>query len=157
MDPIYRPVPGYADLYAGMDGSIVKAGHGMLKQHECAKYVYVNIPGQKPNSRAVHVLVAAAFLGERPTGMVVRHGGTGQFDNSIGNLCYGTQKDNLGDSIACGTHQSVANSKKTHCSRGHLYSPENTYITPSTGGRLCRICQKAQHRVRHAERARGDK
>jgi hypothetical protein len=29
-----------------------------------------------------------------------------------------------------------------HCVRGHEYTPENTYITPSTGTRQCRICAR---------------
>lgn len=31
---------------------------------------------------------------------------------------------------------------KTTCAHGHKYTPENTYIIPSTGARLCRSCQK---------------
>jgi hypothetical protein len=37
-----------------------------------------------------------------------------------------------------------ANSEKTHCIRGHEFTPENTYI--NKGARYCREC----HRVRHA-------
>jgi hypothetical protein len=32
------------------------------------------------------------------------------------------------------------NAVKTHCPEGHPYDEENTYIIPSTGGRMCRIC-----------------
>lgn len=28
----------------------------------------------------------------------------------------------------------------THCRKGHLFTPENTYVTPSDGGRRCTIC-----------------
>lgn len=35
---------------------------------------------------------------------------------------------------------------RTHCPRGHEYTPENTYIQPSTGSRICRTC--ASDRVR---------
>lgn len=34
----------------------------------------------------------------------------------------------------------VHNGLKTHCPRGHEYTPENTYVKPSTGHRDCRIC-----------------
>ena len=37
---------------------------------------------------------------------------------------------------------------KTHCPRGHGYSPENTYVQPSTGGRACRACDRAKKRAR---------
>ena len=35
---------------------------------------------------------------------------------------------------------------KTHCPHGHAYSPENTYVQPSTGGRLCRTCDREKKR-----------
>lgn len=34
---------------------------------------------------------------------------------------------------------SAVNARKTHCPRGHEYSPENTYRTPE-GGRHCKAC-----------------
>lgn len=35
---------------------------------------------------------------------------------------------------------------KTHCSGGHPYSQENTYIVPSKGWRRCRFCANARAR-----------
>lgn len=32
------------------------------------------------------------------------------------------------------------NARKTHCARGHEYTPENTYMRPDGGGRQCRTC-----------------
>jgi hypothetical protein len=37
---------------------------------------------------------------------------------------------------------------KTHCKRGHSYSSENTYSQPSTGGRLCRACDREKKLAR---------
>jgi hypothetical protein len=37
---------------------------------------------------------------------------------------------------------SAKHARKTHCFRGHPFSGENLYITPSTGARCCKICQK---------------
>jgi hypothetical protein len=37
---------------------------------------------------------------------------------------------------------------KTHCPRGHAYSPENTYVQPSMGGRACRTCDRDKKRAR---------
>lgn len=47
----------------------------------------------------------------------------------------------------------AVNARKTRCKRGHEFTPENTYIIPSTGSRVCRTCRTA---YRHAtqERAR---
>lgn len=40
-----------------------------------------------------------------------------------------------------GIGPTAANAKKTHCKRGHEFSPENTYQTPD--GKGCRICRRA--------------
>ena len=34
------------------------------------------------------------------------------------------------------------NATKTHCPKGHEYSPENTYVIPSTNRRTCRACRR---------------
>lgn len=39
----------------------------------------------------------------------------------------------------------AACARATHCPRGHPYDLFNTYITPSTGDRLCRTCQHARY------------
>jgi hypothetical protein len=44
------------------------------------------------------------------------------------------------------------NRAKTHCPRGHEYSPVNTYINPGSGQRCCRTCR---HEWNVAKRARG--
>ena len=36
---------------------------------------------------------------------------------------------------------------KTHCKRGHEFSPENTYINPGSGKRKCRECQRVGQRA----------
>lgn len=32
------------------------------------------------------------------------------------------------------------------CRHGHPWTPENTYINPSNGGRVCRECHRSNHR-----------
>lgn len=46
------------------------------------------------------------------------------------------------------------NARKTHCAHGHPFTPENTYIDPSTGGRRCRTCARLWKR-RDARRRHG--
>lgn len=55
-------------------------------------------------------------------------------------LFLGTYQDNNADSARKKRRQSQV---RTHCVNGHKYTPENTYIKPSNGNRLCRICRKA--------------
>lgn len=47
-----------------------------------------------------------------------------------------------------GVSPSAINARKTHCNRGHEYTPENTYVQPSTGGRSCLACIKARDALR---------
>jgi hypothetical protein len=48
----------------------------------------------------------------------------------------------------------IGNGSKTHCPKGHAYSPENTYTGPN-GNRGCRTCRRNRPRspeycIRHA-------
>lgn len=46
----------------------------------------------------------------------------------------------------------AANRGKTHCIRGHEFTPENTYIRPNDGGRDCRTCMVIRERQRREAR-----
>jgi len=37
---------------------------------------------------------------------------------------------------------------RTHCSRGHELTPQNTYVTPKEGWRQCRICRAGRKKNR---------
>ena len=42
--------------------------------------------------------------------------------------------------------------RQTHCKRNHEFTPENTYIRPSDGGRRCRTCLREKNRIRNRAR-----
>jgi hypothetical protein len=44
------------------------------------------------------------------------------------------------ENIRRGTSPIARNMNRTHCSAGHEYTPENVYINPSSGERVCRKC-----------------
>jgi hypothetical protein len=54
-----------------------------------------------------------------------------------------------GENVRRGTGFAAANARKTHCSRGHEYNEDNTYLAPS-GGRSCRLCWTAYNESRRA-------
>jgi hypothetical protein len=56
----------------------------------------------KARSYCVHALVTGAFLGPRPEGLQVLHGPLGPGVNTLGNLRYGTQSENMKDIILHG-------------------------------------------------------
>lgn len=58
------------------------------------------------------------------------------------------------ENLLRGIGPSARNAAKTHCPVGHPYSPENTYINPNQGQRICRSCgrdraQAARDRAKH--------
>jgi hypothetical protein len=67
-------------------------------------------------------------------------------------LWAGTPQQNSLDSARKGRHQEQ---RKTHCPRGHEYTPENTYRRPVTsskaGARNCRECNRIRMRKRWRE------
>lgn len=84
-------------------------------------------------------LVADAFHGPRPTGKVIRHGPGGSFDDRPENLRYGTQAENIGDSVRAGTHRNV---RKETCPKGHPYDARNGV------NRRCKRCHAENERNR---------
>lgn len=89
-------------------------------------------------TRTVHQLVLESFIGPRPMGLEILHGNGIHADNRLDNLRYGTSGENKFDSVLHGTH---ANAAKTHCKRGHAFTPENTYVWAGNGARVCRKCR----------------
>ena len=64
--------------------------------------VSVTINGKK-TCRTVHSLVAEAFIGRRPSDLLVLHKNGCKLENRATNLYYGTQKQNMQDAVAHGT------------------------------------------------------
>jgi hypothetical protein len=111
----WRPVVGYESAYevsslgkvrsidriiCRADGSEYRAPGVLLKQSPCGKnrtHLKVNLCwAGRCGSAHVALLVAEAFLGPRPSGLVVAHGAAGSLDNSVANLSYKTQSENSG-------------------------------------------------------------
>lgn len=83
----------------------------------------------KDRERTQHLvcwLVAAAFIGPRPEGLIICHRNGDHTDNRPCNLRYDTPSANNFDSVAHGVHH---NANKTHCPEGHEY----TLATPFHG------------------------
>lgn len=161
----WRPIPGLAGYEASSEGRIrsrwiVGGAHnrgrrmgsswrvlkGSVNAHG---YRFVGLlDGDTTVSVSVHGLIATVFHGPRPEGLEVRHLNGQQLDNRAANLRWGTRSEQQLDRVRHGTHHNV---NKTHCKRGHPYSPDNTYIIPSSGSRMCRTCQRLRQQ---AERLR---
>jgi hypothetical protein len=87
-----RSLPREVSLYNG--GKFVYPGRALNPSVNRVGYECVCINGKK---RMVHILVASAFLGERPNGLVIRHIDGDSLNNSADNIAYGTQRENSAD------------------------------------------------------------
>jgi len=92
--------------------------------------------------RSVHLLVAAAFIGPRPEGLMTRHMDGDPGNNRAGNLAWGTAEENAQDMLR---HGRGRNQRKTECKRGHKFDQSNTYVW-TNGSRRCRRCDALAHR-----------
>ena len=134
-----------------LGGSYIKHGH-LLSPYVDPKTGYRSVHlydvGRRRDVR-VHVLVLEAFKGLRPPGCEGCHGPNGVADNSISNLRWDSRRENILDQIRDGVHY---NSAKTHCKRGHRFTPQNTRIT-TKGGRQCKRCVYEGNKARLAAKA----
>ena len=100
--------------------------------------------GGQLHMQKVHLLVAEAFLGERPPGMVCRHLNDNQSDNRVSNLAWGTASENQMDSVKNVRHH---NTKKDFCKRGHRLADPNL-MKDRPRKRDCRSCYLARKSLR---------
>lgn len=139
----WRPVVGYECIYEVSErGDITNVRTGQVlsgRPHPGGYLKYQLWRDRRGTHYGVHQIVARAFIGT-PTGPVVRHVDDNPLNNHYSNLAYGTQRDNVNDSIRNGTYRN-GQAGRTHCTNGHEYTPETTGIR-SDGRRRCLTCYR---------------
>lgn len=104
----WRKIPGYGDDYLvselGEFASRKNGRHKILRPHLSSHgYLRINLcMNGKGKLHYVHELVAAAFIGPRPSGQQIRHLNSIGTDNRAKNLAYGSQADNEADKVLAG-------------------------------------------------------
>lgn len=142
-DEEWRPVPDWPGYQVSSVGRVLSLKRGeplLMTMYLVRGYRRVSL--SKPGGRrlaGVHSLVAAAFIGPRPDGLEIRHLNGDPLDNVVTNLTYGTRSENMQDRLRHGRHP-MAN--RTHCKRGHEFTPENTHVY--RGSRFCRACRRSR-------------
>jgi len=97
------------------------------------------------SNKLVHRLVLEAFVGPCPEGMQGCHNDGDCTNNHVSNLRWDTPLENNLDKIRHGVHHYK---NRSHCSRGHEYTPESTRVADMGDGkttRQCRICDRERN------------
>lgn len=148
----WRAIAGHEGLYEVSDRGRVRSLDrvdrlGRLRKGRILRpipfnstgHVIVNLySGEGRSTRLVHHLVLEAFEGPRPDGTETRHLNDVGDDNRLANLKWGSRSENMRDSVRNRRHPE---SRRSHCDKGHAYSPDNTAIT-SRGARRCKSCRR---------------
>jgi hypothetical protein len=103
-------------------------------------YGKLTIKSRRPAPFMAHRLAYEHVHGAIPAGMFVCHTCDNPPCCNPDHLWIGSNRDNQLDASAKGRLPN-RNREKTHCPRGHEYSPENTY--QGKRGRFCRACNRA--------------
>lgn len=148
----WRPIPGYPGYSVSNTGLIRsdKSG-GKIKKQRTTKTGKKDVGlwhNGKNHHELVHRLVAKAFIPNPEDLPYVLHYDDVPDNNHVDNLRWGTQYDNMQDSIRNGTHPTHG---KTHCKNGHEFTPGNTRAG-SKGERRCVMCFREYHRNYQRER-----
>lgn len=115
-------------------GRLMNAGYGQL--------TYVQV-GYKTVTLLAHRASYEVHIGEIPQGKYLDHLCRVRACVNPGHLEPVVPRENVMRSPIA---QGALNAAKTHCAKGHPYSPENTYVydmrpTRSTTTRICKTCR----------------
>lgn len=97
-------------------------------------------------SRLAHRMSYEFFVGPIPDGCILDHV---RDRGCIHRHCINPdhlESVTIAENVLRGDSRPAQNARKTHCPQGHPYDDENTWISPSTGWRGCRTCNRERHR-----------
>lgn len=154
MSERWRPIPiapSYEASNLGRVRSMRRATpHVMAVRVNRHGYSYVDmLRDGKKWQPMLHRLVASAFLGPLPDGLVTRHLDGDKSNCAASNLRYGTHAENEQDKLAHGT----ALKQRDRCAQGHLYDERNARQYKQWRRR--RTCYSANQRRAYLRRRDG--
>ncbi|USH44585.1 HNH endonuclease [Microbacterium phage Cassita] len=164
-DETWKSVPGYEGYYeASTQGGVrslprvVRRKNGSVQpwpgkvltpQRDNSGYLSVTLSRAGSERRVmVHRIVAETFIPNPQKLPMVLHGDGSKDNNTVSNLRWGTNLDNIEDAKRHGTYRRPW-ADRTHCSRNHEYTVANTRWYKNH--RYCRECQR-DNQKRYRER-----
>ncbi|QZE10411.1 HNH endonuclease [Mycobacterium phage ScoobyDoobyDoo] len=142
----WRPVRGWETKYLVSSlGRVLTSSTGLIRTGREREGRRVLISLGHDDVRKVAHMVLEAFVGPRPEGQEALHYDDDHTNNSLENLRWGTRSENLHDAVRNGRHPYGG---KTHCTKGHEYTPENTHYKKDGRGRDCLQCARDRARRR---------
>lgn len=144
------PVLGYEGIYEVSDsGKVRRTGKvDSLTGVPITLQGYLSVSLSKSGKRRtayVHVIVAEAFQGPRPHGLVCRHLNGNPVDNRPENLAWGTHQESVNDTLRHGKY-SNGRDRQVSCIRGHWLGGGNLGLNGKERYRRCLACTYERER-----------
>jgi len=152
---IWKDVVGYEGRYQVSNQGRVKSTrfNRLLKQNFYKKYMYIGlrVKGKFKNC-LVHTLVLNAFVSKRPEGKECCHGDGNPRNNTLENLRWGTNAENVQDRILHGM-----SGRGVKHSQAKLTQIQVTYIrsSPKTGVALAKQFNMSPGHISRIKRGEG--
>lgn len=148
MSEQWRPAPNFPG-YEVSDQGRVRSPRRILKPWHRNGYAQVSLRRKGQTVKAsVHRLVLMAFVSPPGPNQDACHNNGDKGDNRLANLRWDTRAENIRDIVRHGRN---VNANKTHCPRGHAFTPDNTYILRGRS-RQCATCAKAAARASYLKK-----
>lgn len=159
----WKPVVGWEGIYeVGASGFIrrIKPGHcthvGRILKPYSDKYGYLKTSLREPGrfqAVMVHQVVAAAFIGPKPTGLTVNHKNADQQDNRADNLEYLTSGDNSRHAASLGRRRGTSNAN-SKLSEADILSIRDLYKHGKTQVQIAALFSISQVQVSNIVRCK---
>jgi len=147
-DPSARP---RYDVAARFEQFVDRSGecHRWMGTHDRNGYGHFSYEGRLRKAHTIALLLVGVTV---PPGMTVDHvrarGCRHRDCVRVEHLEVVTHRENS----LRGDNPAAINARKTHCKRGHEFTPENTASRPDRSERICRACARERGRRHDAKR-----
>lgn len=152
----WREIEGYPDYQVSDDGQVKHGDYVMIGNRIRSGHKQVKLRRNgKTICHYVHRLVAKAFIPNPDNLPIVRHLNDNPIDNNVDNLAWGTQKDNMNDSIRNGSFK-YAKNNKLHEARDKAYEKTSKHAVFEKDGEIFEFsslsegCRKLKLNISHA-------